>query len=186
MATKIVSFKSLAAGDRFQFDGESASRVKVSSRRHEAISGGDRCAVAPSTLVVVTYDDRTPEQIATDEREHRRAYGLRRVARAVEEVERRTAEKMAAFIEKLAVNPFYALEWSTDLYDVAATAKVHAFVKAALADGVALDEVVASCRAEALRGARFPSRSTSPAANLAAQSLVAAYAAFVADAEAWL
>jgi predicted dinucleotide-utilizing enzyme len=104
---------------------------------------------------------------ANDERSVLLAY----VASQVKESSRR----IAAFKERLETDPVSALEDSEFACEAAATLRVLEIVKANLDRGQEVEVVIAGAVREAVRGARFPKRSTSPTGNLMAQCLAAAW-----------
>lgn len=96
-----------------------------------------------------------------------------------------SANEVKAFAEKLAglVNPAYDMEWSDSAFAAAATHKVGAVVGAWLSnpnaggtDEERVQEVDRLVRAEIMRLAKYPSRSSSAASNVMAEQTLAAWA----------
>ena len=90
---------------------------------------------------------------------------------------------LAEWAHKFAADPLYQLRWADGTFAAAATNKVALEALAILnrpATGerpaVTLAQLRKHVQAQALRGARYPERSTSASANLAHQCETAAYA----------
>lgn len=82
--------------------------------------------------------------------------------------------KFAADIVK---SPSYTLSWSGDAFKYAARHQVWSSIeKACVCDEVTLEHVTEEARRNVLRGAMYPEHSTSPASNLMAQEVTAAWA----------
>ena len=89
-------------------------------------------------------------------------------------------EKVATWRKKFDSDPAYAFECASQVAEAAAKAQVYRLIIALTLEAgpfKALDRATE----EALRGARWPSHSTSPMANLMHEAQTAAWAEFVAD-----
>lgn len=75
-------------------------------------------------------------------------------------------EKTAKFMEKFGENPAYAMSWSGDYFRHAAEFEVAHWLKNAFEAGGSLEDIKTSLVREVLRGAKYPSRSTSAVSNL--------------------
>lgn len=80
---------------------------------------------------------------------------------------------------KFETDPLYQLEWAERVYDIAGEYKVASVVNALLDQGLSLDAVMKYAMDEVVRGARSPSHSTSPCANLAKECETKAWAMVV-------
>lgn len=100
--------------------------------------------------------------------------------------------ELEKFKERLASSPPYAFEWSMDGFRAAARIKVMTHLLDVLRDPEAVDtgespvytRVYETALEQVLRGARHPTRSTSPTANLMEQEELAAWADVV-EAPRW-
>jgi hypothetical protein len=95
-------------------------------------------------------------------------------------------EKIKEFHEKFLENPSHHLEWAGNLFEQAAKLEVYGRVLQLKGQRpVPDDEVVQHfsdfARDAAIRGARWPSRSTSPLANLSDQAKTSAWANLYAE-----
>lgn len=96
---------------------------------------------------------------------------------ALESMLRGAKDDVDKFAARFAEDPCYAFEWADAAMEAAAKQWVATRLQTVLeANGV--DAVFEEARREALRGARYPSRSTSQPSNLMAQYKAAAYAEF--------
>lgn len=109
------------------------------------------------------------------EEEMRLAYVARRMKNQLQSAE----GVLADFAEKLAEDPSYALSWGMRSFEAAAERYVSLLVKSYVVSGATYDDLKSMATKEALRGARFPERSTSVTSNLMAQCTTAAWAALV-------
>lgn len=88
-------------------------------------------------------------------------------------------KQMAEWAAKFEQDPLYSLQWAERVYDIAGEYKVASVVGSLLNDGRSLDEVAMYAMDEVVRGARSPSHSTSPCANLAKECETKAWAGIV-------
>lgn len=88
-------------------------------------------------------------------------------------------EKIDKFILRMQVNPSDAFSWSNEAMDAAARLEVAARIKHGFDSGMSLDDIRKELRNQVLRGAKFPSSSTSMPTNLMAQYVLAATASLV-------
>lgn len=79
------------------------------------------------------------------------------------------------FREKLGENPGYALEWAHKVYRAVAQAQVAGYIKHILENSEDIDELITYVTREAIRGAKYPERSTSICSNLLERDLAAAW-----------
>ena len=99
--------------------------------------------------------------------------------------ERRGREMAAKMSAGLLVDPQTELEWCNDSFRSSGRLSVVAVLRD-LVETKGLAVAAGFARSEALRGARWPQHSTSPAVNLACECRTAAFAEFAMEAEAWL
>jgi hypothetical protein len=86
-------------------------------------------------------------------------------------------EALDKWAAKFAQNPAYAMKWAGEAFEDAAKHAVATEVLCAIEQqGVAIDLVRRHAENQALKGARYPERSTSPSANEAARCETAAWA----------
>lgn len=93
------------------------------------------------------------------------------------------AEKaIAAFTQRLAKDPAYAMEWAQEEYRAAATLDVTDRILHRLQAGpVTVRDLTEELLKETLSGACYPKESTSPVANLLASYRTAVYAHMLKD-----
>jgi len=113
----------------------------------------------------------TPEQ-----KEERRRENIAWLRERLRDERDRAKKELDDFAAKLASDPIYALGWAEGAYDAAGTYHVLAEVIAAFEEGCSAKDALASVTREALRGARWPERSTSVTSNRLSQAKTAAYA----------
>lgn len=101
------------------------------------------------------------------------------------EVRRANAKaRLDEFAAKFAKDPLRSLEWSLDVFEAAATYNVAGNAIAALGrDAPGVSGVRQRATENAMHGARWPRRSTSPTSNLAHACEVAALAELASDLE---
>lgn len=95
----------------------------------------------------------------------------------LESMIRSAKEDVTAFAAKFAENPCSAFEWADGAMEAAAKLDVATRIKSVF-EAEGREVAVNVAQIEALRGARYPSHSTSQAANAMAQYKTAAYAEF--------
>ena len=95
-------------------------------------------------------------------------------------------EKIEYFGPKFSEDPVNALEWSHTVFRDAARLKVAQIALSYLAKGRTLQQLHAEMLERALRGAKFPQRSTSATANLASEEMTAAFADMAETVEGWM
>lgn len=179
MAYKTVKFADMTVGTQFRLaiDGQDAS--KITPRRAFNLAQQATFPLGASVKCLVWEADPTPEELAAGRREWLR--------RRLEEMKRGSAGAIESFRAKLEQNPLYAFEWADRAIDAAAELEAGTRLMAVLdndkhaTDTDAVNVTIKMAREEAMRGARWPSRSTSPVSNAAKAALVSAYAGLVSD-----
>ena len=83
---------------------------------------------------------------------------------------------LAKWQARLAEDPSYAFQWSSDAFKAAATLDVLRPVVVAVENGAKLEDIVKHVNSQALRAARYPERSTSAQSNVLAQDKGAVWA----------
>lgn len=89
---------------------------------------------------------------------------------------------MAEFSKRLAENPASAMSWADSAFEAAAKVQVFRQVadlvaeNAQMTDEELVERLTKAIKNEVMRGARFPSRSTSTSSNMMATCLLAAWA----------
>lgn len=176
------SFNDLAVGDTFRLAPDGPDSMRTGNRVALNVAAKATFKVTLTTPVYVFEPDPTPEEM---------------LARRIERFEydlTHTIKTATATLEdwraKLAEHPFYAFEWADRAFEAAAQVDVATrlldFLHALVADpektsAEAFEMTLQAAREEVQRGARWPSRSTSPSSNHAEQQKLAAYATILAS-----
>lgn len=107
------------------------------------------------------------------------AYMNESIAWHIEAALRGTASDIKKFKEAFDGDPEYAFRWADKAMDAAAVQNVYLRIKGAVdRKDCSLDQLLKNVTDEALRGAEFPSSSTSSASNYMAKASTSAYAQF--------
>ena len=83
---------------------------------------------------------------------------------------------MNEFKTKLEKDASYAFEWSQAAFAAAAEIEVGRIIVAAMESGTTAEAIKSNALDQALRGARYPARSTSVQSNLMEQEVAAVWA----------
>lgn len=126
-----------------------------------------------------TFEEFTDRayKIEGDDDEKRLAYSARRVVGAEEAFKIRIKD----FSEKAIKYPSYAMQWSLDLYEMAAHAEMEKLVRYYVEEGRTAAELREALTQTVISGASNPARSTSPTSNLMEQEKLAAAAKLLRD-----
>lgn len=156
------------------------TRLVKESRPGEEVSliDGEKMEKGETTQKVLkTNYKRTPEDL---EAEVQRA-----LARYLSEDETakskliKFANKIISDTENEKADPLYELGWSNELFKTAAELEVRRALRhAAAEEGLTLEALHSRCRENALRGARWPSQSSSAMTKAAERELTSAWAEF--------
>ena len=91
--------------------------------------------------------------------------------------------KINKFKESFDKDPSYALSWSLEAFQAAATLKIAKQIKDALETGTTVKDVREHLTSRIMHKARWPAQSTSPTSNLTEQYEAAAMAEFLAESQ---
>lgn len=181
MAYKSVKFADLAEGDMFRLSVDGQDATKITPRRAFNLAGKTAFPLGASVKCLVFEPDPTPEELAT----RRRAWLHRRL----NEMVTGAVNEINSFRAKLDENPLYAFEWADRAIDAAGAMDAGKRLLLVLTsekhktDEEAVAVTMKLAAQEATRGARWPSRSTSPVSNVAKAAVTSAYAELVMDYE---
>lgn len=177
MAFKTRTFAQLNIGDKFYRirDTGAAVCVKRFPRRYglEGTAGVE--TIKPNEEVFVWTPDPTAEELALRRIESFKEWTAKKIRLGAD-----AAEKFKSAMEQ---DLLYAIEWSVEgTTEKLASMKVAEALAQGFENGSSIDALLDYARDMAMRGARWPKRSTSPMANLVEQTKIAAWAEFVDDA----
>lgn len=114
---------------------------------------------------------------------------LDKLREAADEGIAHATDELKDFADKLAKDPSYAMSWSGDAFTHAAEHKVWSTVRSYCDDvedpDNRMDLIIKLVQNNALRGARHPERSTSPASNLMNQEMTIAWASVLDRLKSW-
>lgn len=191
---KTLRFDMIEAGTEFRFDGRADQTPAVKLSTRTAAVGGyadQKFNVKPSTMVTITVPDPTPEELAQ-----------RKIERFVWKLwneQRDAQDTIGKFAARLANDPAYAFEWGDAAAEAAARLRVvrtmaNIAAGATDADGQlstdadgpilpgvtveGIDKALAWAKEQAMRSARYPSRSTSVMSNVMHVNMGAAWAEY--------
>lgn len=174
---KQVRFDELQVGADFTCSYIGGAVYKKVSAKKAALPSGTVLETifkgsAPVQITVPDPVPPTPEELA--------AQRAKRVETRLYNMSAYAQDAIDKFRANLVENALYAFEWSDDAIMAAARLDVTTRLKNILAHPEGgLDKTIDYARMEAMRGARYPSHSTSALTNFVRQCTTAAYAEFV-------